>query len=281
MLPKLRFGALCFYTIGVLITLNPAFAQSRRGRAWYVNVNGSEGNPGSKQHPFKTISEVNKLGLIAGDTIYVHSGQIFEGTLDPYAGLNGAKAKPIVITTYGKGHAVIDGKDSSAIRLYKAGYIKVTHLSLRGSGRKTGNAKDGFALINCKNVQVADLDISGFQKSGLLIYSSQNIVVQKVFVHDNGSAGITVEAPYHSDDEQQMHAWADQYAIGTTMAVKFNPKNPAKVVFGGDANYESGTFLLRLTLFVAIIGVGLLYAAHRQQRGLPMWPRTSSVPAQS
>lgn len=91
----------------------------------------------------------------------------------------------------------------------------------------------------------------------------------------------TVEAPYHSEDEQQMHAWADQYAIGATMAVKFSPKNPAKVVFAGDANYESGTFLLRLTLFVAIAGVGLLYAALRQQRGLRMWPRFSSVPAQS
>ena len=91
----------------------------------------------------------------------------------------------------------------------------------------------------------------------------------------------TVEAPYHSDDEQQMHAWADQYAIGARMAVKFNPKNPAKVVFAGDANYESGTFLLRLTLLAAIVGVGLLYLAHRQQRGLSMWPRASSVPAQS
>jgi Protein of unknown function (DUF3592) len=90
----------------------------------------------------------------------------------------------------------------------------------------------------------------------------------------------TVEAPYHSDDERQMHAWADQYAIGATMAVKFNPKNPAKVVFGGDANYENGTFLLRLTLFAGIIGVGLLYAALRQQRGLSMWPPLASMRSQ-
>jgi len=91
----------------------------------------------------------------------------------------------------------------------------------------------------------------------------------------------TVEAPYHSEEQAQMQAWADQYDDGATMAVKYNPKNPAKVVFGGDANYESGTFLLRLTLLAAILGVALLYAAHRQQRGLPMWPRVSSVPAQS
>jgi hypothetical protein len=61
------------------------------------------------------------------------------------------------------------------------------------------------------------------------------------------------------------------------MAVKYSPKNPAKVVFGGDANYESGTFLLRLTLLAAIIGIGLLYLAHRQQRGLPMWPAFANL----
>ena len=77
----------------------------------------------------------------------------------------------------------------------------------------------------------------------------------------------TVEAPYHSEDQTQMQAWADQYADGATMAVKFNPKNPAKVVFGGDANYESGTFLLRLTLAVAVVGVALLYLARRRTAG--------------
>jgi hypothetical protein len=76
----------------------------------------------------------------------------------------------------------------------------------------------------------------------------------------------TVEAPYHSEDQTQMSAWADQYPVGAAMAVKFNPKNASKVVFAGDANYESGTILLRFTLIAAIIGVGLLYGALRYQR---------------
>jgi hypothetical protein len=88
----------------------------------------------------------------------------------------------------------------------------------------------------------------------------------------------TVEAPYHSDDEQQMHAWAEQYAIGAAMAMKFNPKNPARVVFGGDANYESGTFLLKLTLIAAVIGVGLLFAARQSTMARSVWTR-ASVPA--
>lgn len=85
----------------------------------------------------------------------------------------------------------------------------------------------------------------------------------------------TVEAPYHSEDQEQMRAWADQYDDGATMSVKFNPRNAAKVVFGGDANYDSGTTLLRFTLLAAIVGVGLLFAARRSYRTQLPQPRTN------
>ena len=74
------------------------------------------------------------------------------------------------------------------------------HLSLIGSGRKTGNVKDGLIIINSNEIEVSDLNISGFQKSGLQIYASQNIIVNNVFTHDNGAAGITVEGPYQKKD---------------------------------------------------------------------------------
>ena len=115
-----------------------------------------------------------------GDTVYFRAGQTFNGTLELRAGMNGTAKNPIVITSFGNGHAVINGGDSSGVRVYKESYVKLEHLSLQGTGRKTGNVKDGLAIINCKNVSVNDLEISGFQKSGLLIYSSQNIVAKKV-----------------------------------------------------------------------------------------------------
>ncbi len=180
------------------MTINTAFAQNRGARAWYVDTAGNDAGSGTKYHPFKTINKVNSLSIIAGDTVYFSGGQTFFGRLELPAGLSGTRHRPIVITAYGWDNAMIDSKDSSSIRIYKSRHIKLKGLSLVGAGRKAGNVKDGLALINCKDIDVQDLDISGFQKSGLLIYSSQNVDAKNVFVHDNGSAGITVEAPYQT-----------------------------------------------------------------------------------
>ena len=56
----------------------------------------------------------------------------------------------------------------------------------------------GWQLIISSGIWVNDVNISGFQKSGLRVYSSQHINVNNIFAHDNGSAGITVEAPYQT-----------------------------------------------------------------------------------
>jgi len=182
-----------------------AFAQKIYRHSWYVDTTGSDGaGNGYRNKPFKTINRINVVALHPGDTVYFRAGQIFDGTLELRAGLSGSAKNPIVITSYGKGRATINGGDSSAVRIYKESHVKLEHLTLKGSGRKTGNVKDGLAIINCRDVHVNDLDIWGFQKSGLLIYSSQNIVAHDVSAHDNGSAGITVESPYQKRESHNI-----------------------------------------------------------------------------
>ncbi|HTE01932.1 MAG TPA: right-handed parallel beta-helix repeat-containing protein [Mucilaginibacter sp.] len=173
-------------------------------RSYYVNTAGNDANIGTKNKPFRSIDKVNNLHLVAGDTVYFKSGQIFNGSLLIVQGIKGTLIKPVVITSYGGGHAIINAKDSTAIKVYKGDHIKLQHLTLIGSGRKTGNVKDGLAIINSSKIWVDDLNISGFQKSGLLIYSSQNVTAKNVFVHDNGSAGITVEAPYQTRESRDI-----------------------------------------------------------------------------
>ncbi|HTD39955.1 MAG TPA: right-handed parallel beta-helix repeat-containing protein [Mucilaginibacter sp.] len=175
-----------------------ALQQNSNHKVYYVSNSGNDENSGSKNKPFKSIIKINTLHLQTGDTVYFKAGQTFNGTLLLVHGINGSSKNPVVITSYGKEPASIDAKDSSAIKIYKASYLKIQNLKLVGSGRKTGNIKDGLAIINSDRVSVDHLDISGFQKSGLLIYSSQNVAADNVFVHDNGSAGITVEAPYQT-----------------------------------------------------------------------------------
>ncbi|HVV54167.1 MAG TPA: right-handed parallel beta-helix repeat-containing protein [Mucilaginibacter sp.] len=193
-----RSAFLCLLLGIALLNSTRGAAPDPGHRTWFVNARGSDHNTGTKAKPFKTLDKISSLRLSPGDTVCLYGGQTFRGTLLLVKGITGSKSNPIVITSYGKGRAIIDAKDSSGVKVYQAAYLQLEHLILKGSGRKTGNIRDGLAIINCNQVTVSDLDISGFQKSGLLIYSSQNVTAKKVFVHDNGSAGITVEAPYQT-----------------------------------------------------------------------------------
>src|SRR3569623_1091461 len=118
MSPKYHFG-LCYSCIHIaLLTMGMAYAQPHNSRAWYVDNTGNDAGTGSMEAPLKTLSKINTLDLRAGDTVYFHSGQTFEGTLELKVAIAGTKVKPVVITSYGRGRAVIDAKDSSGVRLY-------------------------------------------------------------------------------------------------------------------------------------------------------------------
>lgn len=190
-----KFITLCSALATTLFIGTTSFANAT-AKTYYVNNSGNDNNPGTKARPFKTTNKIGTLNLKEGDTVYFRSGETFKGSLLLTKNIAGTQKHPIVISSYGGGNAIIDAKDSVGISLYKATYLKLSHLALRGSGRKTGNIRNGLYILDCNHVTVDDLNISGFQKSGLLIYSSQEVVANRVFTHDNGSAGITVEGPY-------------------------------------------------------------------------------------
>jgi hypothetical protein len=193
---KKRVFHYCITAVIALLISTQSFAYYRtHSRSYYVSASGNDANPGTRPAPFKTIGKINSLSLSAGDTVYFRSGEVFNGSLLITNG-DGSLSKPIVFTSYGSKYATIDGKDSVGINIYKGNYIKIQRLALVGSGRKTGNIRNGLAIVNSNKISVDDLNISGFQKSGLLIFASQNVIAKKVFAHDNGSAGITVESPY-------------------------------------------------------------------------------------
>jgi hypothetical protein len=187
---------LAVFTANLLTGLQSFAQHSTTSRPYYVSLTGNDNNAGTHKSPFKTLDKISHLHLKAGDTIYFKSEQVFNGSLLLTQAVNGTINKPVVITSYGQGHATINAKDSVGIEVSKGGYVKLQHLTLVGSGRKTGNVKDGVTIDNCTQISVEDLNISGFQKSGLRIFSSKNVVAKKVFAHDNGSAGITVESAY-------------------------------------------------------------------------------------
>ena len=182
-----------------------SIAQKSVSKIYYIDTTGSDNNPGTKAAPFKTIQKLNTIYLKPGDVINLRAGQTFTGTIKIDSGIRGSKLYPITIRSYRKGKAIIDGGNNSAISLYKTKYFVVSSLILKGNGRKNGNTEPGISIVNSSHIWLNNnMDISGFQKAGVLIYDSQNIDLKNVFVHDNGDAGIKVEGPNAQTDSKNI-----------------------------------------------------------------------------
>jgi Right handed beta helix region len=185
--------------LGMLLLSHWAIA----GRNYYIDVNGDDMQDGSRAHPWKTLFAVSRRQFAAGDSVFFHGGQTFAGTLR--VGHGGSAMHPLWIGSYdgkaggreaaGDDEATIDGGDSSAVVLDGASWVNVRGLRLVGAGRKTGNVAIGMDVRGCHHIWIAGIDITGFQKAGLMIYSSVDVVLDRVDAHENGAAGIAVEAP--------------------------------------------------------------------------------------
>src|SRR5437762_4205141 len=142
-----------------------------------------------------SLEMLSHLALHPGDTIFFLAGDTITGTI-LLSNIHGMPTKNIVLTSYGRGEAVIDGKTREAAAVTGCDYFKISNLSLKGAGRKEGNTTDGLKLVNCENAMLKNIDISGFQKSGLETYNSSFIEIDHVVAHENGLAGILVEGDY-------------------------------------------------------------------------------------
>jgi Right handed beta helix region len=185
----------CAVLISELISIK-SFARQVTSKIYYVDTTGNDDNPGTKISPFKTIQKINTIHLKPGDAISFKSGQTFKGTVKINEDIKGDKLHPIIIRSYGKGRATINGDSVSAISLYKTSYISINNLILTGIGRKGGNHKPGLDVAYSSHININNIDISGFQKAGLSVYISSYVTAKSVNTHDNGYAGISLLGTY-------------------------------------------------------------------------------------
>jgi len=158
---------------------------------YYINQNGDDNNPGTKNKPFRSLKKLNSLQLQPGDKIYLKGGEIFQGTLSLFA--NGTSDKPIVITSYENtnGNALINGGEREAIIL-RGNHFHINNINVKGAGRKTGNTTNGISLIEASDGVVENIRTEGFQKSGIELNSCINLEIKKVKAVDNGFCGIHI-----------------------------------------------------------------------------------------
>jgi len=192
--------------LAVFFVFETSVAQQKKTdyTKYYVSNAGDDNNPGTIDAPFKTIQKINRLKLKPRTIVYFKGSDTFKGTLVIGSDKAGTATDRVAFLSYGKGVATIDADSVRAISVYKTSHIVIRNLKLTGLGRKTGNRENGIAIISSENIWVDGLDISGFQKSGLLIDSSSFVEAELVFAHDNGSAGITVEGRNSKKDSRDI-----------------------------------------------------------------------------
>jgi len=166
---------------------------------YFVSPSGSDSNPGTRDEPWMSIEKVNTVDLDPGDTVFFQGNQVFSGTLKLDTLDAGNADTNIVITSYGEGKAKINGGKSSAIQGIGCDHILIRDLEFKADGRKEGNVTDGVMIMNSNFVNIDQVEVHGFQHSGLHLYKCNDSRIIHVYAHDNGFAGIHVTGSTMND----------------------------------------------------------------------------------
>jgi hypothetical protein len=162
-------------------------------KTYYISNNGNDNNDGSRDRPWKSIAKVKSLTLHAGDSVLLQGGQTFSGTCMLNYNTTGTAGKPVVITSYGTGWAIINSSNEAGVIINNSSFVQLRNLKVNGAGRKDGNTTNGISIAYSNNITIDNIEVAGYQKSGLLLRNSSNIAVQNVYAHANGYAGISVD----------------------------------------------------------------------------------------
>ncbi len=207
--------------IMVLSVVSGGCAQAQK---YYVSPSGSDANPGSQVKPWQTIARVNSADLCPGDKVLFEGGKTFPGTILLDNKDSGAAGNRVELSSYGEGKATIDGGDDSGLMARGCSHLAITNLKFIGSGRKTGNTKSGVMVAESDDILVDQIEVSGFQKSGLLFAGVRDGRATHVYAHDNGADGIAVGARGEAPDD----AWSERIYIGYCVAEN-NPGDPTNL----------------------------------------------------
>ncbi|MCK4855010.1 MAG: right-handed parallel beta-helix repeat-containing protein, partial [Bacteroidales bacterium] len=190
---------------------------------YYISPDGDDENSGkSAAQAWKTIQKVNETDFAPGSSILFEGGKEFEGTIQLSEADAGSAGREITISSYGDREALIKGGDKEGLLATNCDHLVVKDLIFEGSGRKSGNTTDGVLINGSDSVRIENLEVFGFQKSGLHVRKSVNAHITHVYAHNNGFAGIHVTGATMNDKTNYDNA--DLY-IGYCVAEN-NPGDP-------------------------------------------------------
>lgn len=162
------------------------------GSNYYVDsVAGDDSNNGTSENTaWKTLSKVNSVTFLPGDTIYLKSGSVWAGTLYPKG--SGDISGQITIDKYGTGSTpIIDGAGASeAVKLYNQEYWTIQNLEIKNIDPTPGSIEErngvriiadgsGHVLDNIflNNLNVHDVEGSHVRSGSTSFYNNGGIKI--------------------------------------------------------------------------------------------------------
>ncbi|MBN1361209.1 MAG: right-handed parallel beta-helix repeat-containing protein [Sedimentisphaerales bacterium] len=161
-------------------------------RDYYVSPQGDDSNPGTQDAPWQSVARVNAATLGPGDRVLLQGGRRFVGTIELGREDSGTADRKVVVTSYGVGQAVIDGRNGRAFTANGCNYFVIRNLDVVGSGRKSGNTEDGIHVVDAQGMEIDQVDVSGFRGNGLSADGVRDARITNVHAHETGAAGISV-----------------------------------------------------------------------------------------
>jgi hypothetical protein len=154
------------------------FSANAYATTYYVDsVSGSDTNSGtSTMTPWKTLTKVNGVTFVAGDSILFHAGGTWAGQLHPLG--SGSSAAPITISSYSTGAMpIINGASLSgggAVYLSNQSYWTIENLEVTSN-----SGVNNFGTLTT----------TGVNRSGILVDNESGtilsgITIQHNYVHD-------------------------------------------------------------------------------------------------
>lgn len=160
-------------------------------RDYFLSKNGDDSKTANEAEPWQTIEKVNEVALQPGDRILFRGGDTFSGNLILDNSDSGMEGKSVVISSYGKGRAIIDAGTGYGLAADACDHLVVSRLVFHGSGREHGNDGSGIWLTNASKLEVDEVEVAGFRLSGVSVDGVNDVHITHVHAHDNGFAGIS------------------------------------------------------------------------------------------
>ncbi|OHB64274.1 MAG: hypothetical protein A2Y76_10160 [Planctomycetes bacterium RBG_13_60_9] len=212
-----------YLQVGATATLAAGQAPVLSSLTYYVDgLKGNDQNAGTTpEEAWQSIARINQVDFDPGDQLLFAGGQTFTGTLLFQQEDSGTQDRPIKVSSFGNGRALIHGGTGCGFQLRGCAHVVVSNLTFVGCGRKSGNDGSGVELCRTRDIKLDSLDISGFRRNGVYANGDENTRITNVYVHENGGAGIST----WGEDE---HTRTKNLYIGYCVAAN-NPGDPKKL----------------------------------------------------